>query len=101
MRRTSSMKPALWQGCRPRGLPSLGLAVRAHAGEARPPLIGRNRRFSLGSSLGRISKGSEGKRFKGKKGEGARAKGEEGKKKEKKTREKISERVRKKKIENK
>ena len=97
------MKPALWQGCRPRGLPSLGLAVRAHAGEARPPLIGRNRRFSLGSSLGRISKGSEGKRFKGKKGEGGRGEGEGRRRKEKRKKDEGEDKraSEKKKIENK
>ncbi|KAG1790995.1 uncharacterized protein BJ212DRAFT_1583450 [Suillus subaureus] len=80
MRRTSSMKPAYWYGCRPRGLPSLGLVVRAYAGGARPPFQGRNLRSSLGSSFGRVSKGSEGKRFDGEKREG----GGEGRKKNEK-----------------
>ena len=84
MRRTSSMKPAYWYGCRPRGLPSLGLAVRAHAGGARPPFRGRNLRSSSGSSFGRVSKGSEGKRFKGEKGEKGRREKEKRKRREKK-----------------
>ncbi|KAG1827748.1 hypothetical protein DFJ58DRAFT_348135 [Suillus subalutaceus] len=84
MRRTPSMKPACWYGCRPRGLPSLGLAVRAHAGGARPPFQGRNLRSSSGSSFGRVSKGSEGKRFKGGKGERGMKKGREKKKQRKK-----------------
>jgi hypothetical protein len=52
VRRTSSMKPAYWYGCRLRGLPSLGLVVRAHAGGAHPPLEkGRNLCSSLGVLL--------------------------------------------------
>jgi hypothetical protein len=44
---TSSMKPAYWYSCRLRGLPSLGLVVRAH-----PPLEkGRNLCSSLGVLL--------------------------------------------------
>jgi len=74
-------------GCRSQGLPWLGLAVRAHAGGARPPFRGRNLRSSSGSSIGRISKGRVGKRFEGEKG----AKEEKDKKKMKRAKTKSGE----------
>jgi hypothetical protein len=70
---TSSMKPAYRYGCRLRGLPSLGLMVRAHARGVHPPFFKGGACAPLwGSSFGRVSKRSEEKCFEGKKGEGKR-----------------------------